>query len=118
MATAILPKFNPTRKITKITEDDLVQLHTLVMQARDLSVKLAPHDGAELESITMSIMAVFLPAMHDGILEKGWALHKLDPKPAMVNYRNARYRHRLRRAGDLVPGVPIPSVANEQPAHQ
>lgn len=36
MATAILPKFNPTRKIT---EDDLLQPHTLVMQARDLSAK-------------------------------------------------------------------------------
>lgn len=114
MATAILPTFNPTRKITKITEDDLLQLYAFVMQARDLSAKLSPQDGVELESITMGIMAVFLPLMHDGILEKAWADHKLDPKPAMIHYRNARYRHRLRRAGDLVPGVPT----DEQPAHQ
>ena len=103
IAVAEAKSRKPARR--KPDNENLFNLYRLILQMRDLSVQLAPHDGVELESIIMSMMAILLPAMHDGILEKAWALHKLDPKPSMIHYRNARYRHRLRRAGDLVPAL-------------
>lgn len=96
----------PARR--KADNEDLLTVYRLIMQARDLSVELTFAQGVELESIIYGIMTILLPMIPDSALEEAWALHKHDPKPSisMVNQRGIRYRHRLRRDGDLVPALP------------
>ncbi|HMO85718.1 MAG TPA: hypothetical protein PKC18_12460 [Lacipirellulaceae bacterium] len=96
----------PARR--KVDNENLINLHRLILQARDLSVELTFAQGVELESIIHGISAILLPTMPDSVLDEAWALHRHDPKPAarMVNQRGIRYRHRLRRDGDLVPALP------------